>query len=376
MTPTPGNRGPATTLARRYRLLLRAYPAGYRARRGDELVGTLLDAAPPGRTWPSVADVVDLAHWGARERLRRPLAAGAHEGLRLAAPYALGLAGTLALFALLVIEPGHRTAAPVAYAGWLAALLTHALGARRALRRVTAGAMALTVAPVVLAVLPGIQRPPLWVLSALLLLGAAHLAGTADATAPPEPTERLLVSAGALVAAALTRVALTAWRPPGNEISYFQPGLYLIGLVFGAVVLGLGAAALAAARRREPARPWLWAALLIALPGSWLGPAPLGTRWSTAPFLGQLSQATAPGFGRLAQVLAGSVAVLAAMAALTPTPAAPGAPARRLRLAGGVAVGVAAGLAGAARRAAGNGQCDGPAAGRVLAGRRAAAHPA
>jgi hypothetical protein len=184
------------------------------------------------------------------------------------------------------------------------------------------------------------DRPPLWVLSALLLLGGAHLAGTAAAP-PPSPTERLAVSTGALLAAALAKALLLAWRPPGTDTGpgggYFQPSLFLIGLVFGAVVVGLGGAAVAAARQGRPARPWLWAALLIALPGSWLGPAPTGAWRTLAP---------GPGFGRLAEVLTGSVLVLVAMAWLTPVPPLPANAARQLRRAGGTALGVAAGLAG------------------------------
>jgi hypothetical protein len=34
--------------------LLRAYPPRYRATRGEELIGTLLDAATPGREVPSI----------------------------------------------------------------------------------------------------------------------------------------------------------------------------------------------------------------------------------------------------------------------------------------------------------------------------------
>jgi len=38
-----------TRLARCHRLLLRAYPAWYRRERGEEMLGTLLEASPPGR---------------------------------------------------------------------------------------------------------------------------------------------------------------------------------------------------------------------------------------------------------------------------------------------------------------------------------------
>lgn len=60
-------------LERRYRLLLRAYPAAYRRRHGDELITTLLDAAAPGRVRPSGRDVVDLLRGGLRQRFRLPV---------------------------------------------------------------------------------------------------------------------------------------------------------------------------------------------------------------------------------------------------------------------------------------------------------------
>jgi hypothetical protein len=41
-----------SALELRCQLLLRAYPPGYREDRGDEIVGTLLEATPDGRTWP------------------------------------------------------------------------------------------------------------------------------------------------------------------------------------------------------------------------------------------------------------------------------------------------------------------------------------
>ena len=62
-----------TPLERRYRRLLRAYPAAYRRRHGDELLTTLLDAAGPDRVRPSRRDVVDLVRGGLRQRFRLPV---------------------------------------------------------------------------------------------------------------------------------------------------------------------------------------------------------------------------------------------------------------------------------------------------------------
>jgi hypothetical protein len=57
-----------TPLERRCRLLLRAYPACYRRERVEEMLGTLLEASPPGRRWPSFRDARGLIIGGLRVR--------------------------------------------------------------------------------------------------------------------------------------------------------------------------------------------------------------------------------------------------------------------------------------------------------------------
>ena len=57
-----------STLERRCRLPLRAYPASYRRERGEEIISTLLDATPEGRSWPSSRDVRALVIGGLRTR--------------------------------------------------------------------------------------------------------------------------------------------------------------------------------------------------------------------------------------------------------------------------------------------------------------------
>jgi hypothetical protein len=59
-----------TPLERRCRLLLRAYPAWYRRKRAEEMLGTLLEASPPGRRWPSFRDARALVIGGLRVRGR------------------------------------------------------------------------------------------------------------------------------------------------------------------------------------------------------------------------------------------------------------------------------------------------------------------
>ncbi len=57
-----------TSLERRCRWLLHAYPDWYRRHRGGEMLGTLLEASPPGARWPSFRDARALVIGGARVR--------------------------------------------------------------------------------------------------------------------------------------------------------------------------------------------------------------------------------------------------------------------------------------------------------------------
>jgi hypothetical protein len=57
-----------TGLERRYRRLLRAYPAWYRRERSEEMLGTLLEDGPPGRRWPPFRNVRALVIGGLRVR--------------------------------------------------------------------------------------------------------------------------------------------------------------------------------------------------------------------------------------------------------------------------------------------------------------------
>ncbi|GIH08310.1 hypothetical protein Rhe02_63770 [Rhizocola hellebori] len=59
-------------LERRYRRLLLCYPLAFRRARADEIVGTLLELAPPGRTRPTWPEGFNLVRHGLRARLGRP----------------------------------------------------------------------------------------------------------------------------------------------------------------------------------------------------------------------------------------------------------------------------------------------------------------
>jgi hypothetical protein len=55
-------------LERRYRRLLRCYPAQYRAERADEMLDTLLASAAPGQRWPAARESAALLRGGSRAR--------------------------------------------------------------------------------------------------------------------------------------------------------------------------------------------------------------------------------------------------------------------------------------------------------------------
>jgi hypothetical protein len=71
-------------LERRARALLRAYPAEYRRERGEEIIGTLLEVASPGRSFPSARDARSLVNGARHARVARNRRLSARENLRLA----------------------------------------------------------------------------------------------------------------------------------------------------------------------------------------------------------------------------------------------------------------------------------------------------
>jgi hypothetical protein len=95
------DRDAGSGLERAYRTLLLAYPTVYREERGEELLSTLLAAAPPGRRRPSIVDALDLLYHGLRTRAcitRRTLLGPAAGGaLARAAAISLIMAAAVAV---------------------------------------------------------------------------------------------------------------------------------------------------------------------------------------------------------------------------------------------------------------------------------------
>lgn len=212
-----------TALERRCRVLLLAYPAGYRRERGEEMVATVLDGSPPGRRWPSLREGRGLVIGGLRARsgLHQPQAIAA--SLRLAA--LLGL--VLVILGLAAGAPGQSWGHwPIARPGELVACLTLAVAAAAffapgrpaaALAVVTAGlwlwpaggpglqAYLAALALILLAVLvrgqPPMPRLWLWPAGALLApLLPPELAYSGQLYRPGVPLILFWVIAGAIVA--------------------------------------------------------------------------------------------------------------------------------------------------------------------------------
>ncbi|WP_433495525.1 hypothetical protein ACQP26_09760 [Micromonospora sp. CA-248089] len=82
-------------LEKRYRMLLRAYPAGYRRERADELLDTLIGDEPTIRRWPSVREAASLVRGGLRvyggSAAPRPTAVLLWQGVHLGAVAVLAL---------------------------------------------------------------------------------------------------------------------------------------------------------------------------------------------------------------------------------------------------------------------------------------------
>jgi len=98
-------------LARRTRLLLRFYPKAYRAHRGEEIFGTLLETTRPGRGWPPAREVASVIGGGLRARR----AANLNQGLRASLRHVGILAAAMFMAgdtALLLSQVGQHVADP------------------------------------------------------------------------------------------------------------------------------------------------------------------------------------------------------------------------------------------------------------------------
>ncbi|MFF5231436.1 hypothetical protein [Dactylosporangium sp. NPDC000521] len=192
--------GTEAVLARRYGALLRAYPKAWRAARGDEMLGTLLDAAEPGRRTPSPREAASILVQGTKERagLRRRRTAGAvwSEGLRIGA---LVLQAQSLLALLYFLYDIRLDALSPRVAAW--AVPTVALGIGAILALITGRTIAATVLTGLWAAVPFASDG----VSHLLLTAFVVLVGLSVADRTPEQRR---ISAVWLVAAP---VGLLMW---------------------------------------------------------------------------------------------------------------------------------------------------------------------
>lgn len=168
-------------LERHCRLLLRAYPAAYRQDRGEEIIGTLLEATPAGRSWPLPRDIRGLVVGGLRARaaLNQGLTTGANLRVAIVAGAAVYLACTAAsdvIFAVFTFTHRHggwRLAEwPLLLVGALVGLTVASMWGTR--RRAVLIAELLAAAVVVLLVGHGWSVPG-WSLPELACLVAVTL---------------------------------------------------------------------------------------------------------------------------------------------------------------------------------------------------------
>ncbi|GIF36435.1 hypothetical protein [Actinoplanes xinjiangensis] len=237
-----------TGLERRYRRLMRVYPAGHRAAYEEEMIGVLLSGAPPGRRFPAPADAMDLIRAGLTARLGRAFHLQRGTGWRDAAAVtalfaALLMAGAginrliagLVLWGqgdplrlhgvdgLMLLDPAMRTVV------WPLVVLAAVLG----LRRTT---VALAVAGVLVqAVVVGLWSVPMnarglspvWGLAAGIAITALFAVAVSGRWVRSVLGARgLALAVGGAALAAVTRMpALEGfWVPQGFDQSFFQPG--------------------------------------------------------------------------------------------------------------------------------------------------------
>jgi hypothetical protein len=219
-----GSDSAVSRLERRARLLLRAYPPGYRRRRGEEILGTLLEATPPGRSWPPARDLASVLRGGVRARRD----ANRRQGAAASVSQAAILAIALYLAGMLSRELGH-----LGFPGWSAGPL---------------GWKVLLPAVPLAAAVVAAWRGRLWVITVTAVAAGAAivyrldsgLGGLGDHRTPVEVVSP--PTAALLLLATLVLLAGSSPRPPRSWL--WLPGLPMgvAGLLVVFAWLRLGAA--------------------------------------------------------------------------------------------------------------------------------------
>ena len=186
-------------LERHCQLLLRAYPAAYREARGEEILGTLLEATPPVRSWPLPRDILCLFAGGLRARAAQPGQFSTGANLRVAT--VAGIAAYLAFSASGFLGSYLRSA-------FVPDLVQAAVVSPRGVAELTApfgwplAAVVLSLIPVALVWMS--RRPAVVILGALPAAAATCYAG---------PWQDIGVGSTVVALAALVALAGHAERP-------------------------------------------------------------------------------------------------------------------------------------------------------------------
>jgi hypothetical protein len=136
-------------LGRRYRWLLLAYPPDYRASHGEEIIGTLLEAASPTQRFPSGREATGLLLGGLRTRARQAAAAS---------PPRLWSDG-LHLGVLLIVLANLSQALDLGWGPWTALVAVGAVAVLRGWTRTAMVTTALAALAAARPLLPPVELP-------------------------------------------------------------------------------------------------------------------------------------------------------------------------------------------------------------------------
>jgi hypothetical protein len=221
MTQTPSK------LERRARALLRAYPAEYRHGRAEEIIGTLLEAAPLGRSFPAAREAWSLIAGGRHARATRNRRPGVKANLRLA--LLLGISIYLSFYfglalagSVLGFFPGQSWLTNTTLALGTAIALAPWLGSRVAVTALAIPAGAL----VAYVDLRGTRGSGTTMSVAELLIIMAALASLSGG--PVRLPRSWLWLPGAFPLALVAGRLLSLQHVPGRGLDYLEPGALVL----------------------------------------------------------------------------------------------------------------------------------------------------
>jgi hypothetical protein len=216
------------------RILMRAYPPGYRAERGEDIIGTLLEASPPDRRWLAAREALSLVAAGLRVRAaanrRQPAATSLRLVLLLAAALWLSWEAYEQLGFLTVSPQGNA----LSLLGGLLVSVTIAAPwfAPRVFTVLLAGGTAITLA----LAYAQVDQPPRLIYLAPQVIPPLTLA-VAAAAGPSRPPPAWLWLPGALAAASILRYTQDmVISPLASSIIGLAVGLIASGVVAAAVL--------------------------------------------------------------------------------------------------------------------------------------------